>query len=81
MGALRKFMIGTVAACAMVVIGHNAQALEVNESASYKASAEEVWHVVNEFGGLNKWHPWFTSTTLHRVDGALHRLVVAGNPR
>jgi|TARA_B100000315_G_scaffold96715_1_gene88846 hypothetical protein len=72
-------MIGAVAACAMVVIGHDAKALDVKESASFKASADDVWHVINEFGGLQKWHPWFADSTLSKVDGALHRLIVTGD--
>ena len=79
MRALRKFMIGAVAACAMVVIGHDAQALNVKESASFKASADEVWRLINQFGDLQKWHPWFVDTMLYTENGAQHRLIVTGD--
>ena len=79
MGGLRKFMTGAVAACVMVVIGHDAQALEVKESASFKASADEVWHVINEFGGLHKWHPWIVDTNTSQLNGVFHRTIVTAD--
>ncbi|MDP6237330.1 MAG: SRPBCC family protein [Alphaproteobacteria bacterium] len=57
----------------------HAQALNVKKSASFKASADEVWHVINEFGSLQKWHPWFADSTLYTENGALHRLIVASD--
>ena len=79
MRTLGKFMIGAVAACAMALFGHQAQALEVNETASFKASADDVWNVINEFGGLPKWHPWIVVSTASSVDGGLHRLIATGD--
>ena len=74
-----KFMIGAITAGAMTVFGHQAHALDVNETASFKASADDVWHVINAFGGLQKWHPWFVDSTPSTADGDLHRLIVTGD--
>ncbi len=79
MGNLRKFMVGTAAGIMMSVYGLGAHALEVNESASFKASADEVWHVINEFGGLHKWHPWIVDTNTSQLNGVFHRTIVTAD--
>ncbi len=76
MGHLRKLFIGATAAIAMAAFGHNANALEVNETGTFKASADEVWQVVKQFGDIHKWHPWFAETTTFGADGVFYRRIV-----
>ena len=79
MGNLRTFIAGAIAAGVLIVGAHGAHAVEVSESATFKASADEVWQIVNEFGGLHEWHPWFVATTVSNEDGGLRRLIVTGD--
>ena len=76
MGRLRKLVVGAAVSIAMATFGHNANALEVNETGTFKASADEVWQVVKQFGDIHKWHPWFAETTTFGEDGVFYRRIV-----
>ena len=43
---------------------HAAGNLSVNEQVMINASADTVWDLIGDFGGLDKWHPGVTSETM-----------------
>lgn len=76
MERLREVVFGLTVGLAMTAFGTNANAIEVSETATYSASADEVWDVVKQFGGLEKWHPWFATTSTYGEDGVFYRRIV-----
>ncbi|MDP6954099.1 MAG: SRPBCC family protein [Alphaproteobacteria bacterium] len=76
MGRFRKIVVSTALGIAMAAFGQNANAVEVNETGTFKASADEVWAVVKQFGDIHKWHPWFADTTTFGADGVFYRRIV-----
>lgn len=79
MGGLRTFILAVAAIVVMAAAGSAAKALEVSESITLKAGPDKVWSVINSFGGLHQWHPWFVSTTLHSQPDGLHRTIMIGD--
>lgn len=76
MQRLRKVVLGLTLGLAMTALCAKANAIEVDETASFSASADEVWDVVKHFGGLEKWHPWFATTNTYAIDGVYYRRIV-----
>lgn len=76
MGSIRNLATGAVVALAMAAFAHNANALEVNETAGFTASADEVWQVISHFGRIEDWHPWISASASYGQDGVYYRHVL-----